>query len=104
MPELIAPLAHFLSIIQQAVHRANRAQITVFVEQRGVNLGGRLIDEPLGVQRAEHDLPLLGRKGSRRRGPWLLLASPVRDPVMTVERGPRHTDRRAGRSRADFAG
>src|SRR5450432_2633245 len=102
--QLIAALADLLRSVQKAVHRANRAEIAVFVEQCGVDFGGSLIDEPFRVQGVENGPPLLSREGSWRRGPQLLLAGTIRHLAMTVERGPRDADRRAGRGRADFAG
>ena len=36
--------------VEDAIHRARGAEIGLLLEQRGVDFGGRLIDEPLAVQ------------------------------------------------------
>ena len=50
MAQLVAPLAHFARALEQPVHRALRAEIGPFIEQRGVDRRRRLIDEALAVQ------------------------------------------------------
>jgi len=44
-PDLIAPLLDLVGGVQNAVHRARRAEIPTLIEQRGVDLRGRLVDE-----------------------------------------------------------
>jgi hypothetical protein len=53
MPRLIAPLPDFVCVGEDAIHRADRAEVRLFLEQRRMDLGGRLIDEPLAAQRVE---------------------------------------------------
>ena len=44
------PLPHFLVPGQTAIERANRAEVLALVEQRRVDLGGRLVDKARAVQ------------------------------------------------------
>ena len=53
MAELVAPLAHLVVRRQDAVHRALRAEVLPLVEQRGVDLRGREVDEARLVQHGE---------------------------------------------------
>ena len=50
---------------EQPIYGASRAQIGPLIEKRGVDLGCRLIDEALAVQRGHHCLALGG--GERPR-------------------------------------
>ncbi len=68
MPRLIAPLPDFLRGVQDAIHRARRAEIRLFLEQRGLDFRGGLIDETLAVQDVEYGLPFGGDEGARRVG------------------------------------
>ena len=52
--ELVASLTNLAVGVQQPVHRALRAQIAPFVEQRGIHLRRRAVCEPLSVQHREH--------------------------------------------------
>ena len=60
MPGLCAPLAHFVGRGEHAIHRARGAEVGLLVEQRGMNLGGRLVDEPRAVQHVEDRLAFGG--------------------------------------------
>ena len=66
MPKLIPPLAHFLMSRQQAIHSPLGAQVSAFVEQRGVHFGRRQIHEPWLVQHGEDIGPLASTKGTGR--------------------------------------
>jgi hypothetical protein len=97
MPQLIAPLPHLLACGQDAVHGADRAVVDAFVEQAGVDLGGRLIGEARRAQQIEHGLALQhGERASRAR------PRPTHDQrlgqigALTVDAGPRQIQGRAG--------
>jgi len=47
MLQLIAALTDFMVIVQDAVHRANRAVVRSFVQQGRVDRRRRFVDEPL---------------------------------------------------------
>ena len=47
MAELIATLAHLPGLLQDSVHRANRAQVGALVQPSGKDLGRRLVAEAL---------------------------------------------------------
>jgi hypothetical protein len=49
MPRLVAPLPDFLRGVQDAIHRPRRAEIGLFLEQRGLDFRRRLVDEPRAV-------------------------------------------------------
>ena len=102
MPQLIAPLANFLGLMQDAVHRADRAEVRVFVEQGGVNLGRRAIDEPLAVQRVEHRLPLRGTQRARWRGPHLGRGRCGAGLLPPIVRSAGHPQRRAARRQGEI--
>ena len=70
MPRLGAPLPDFLRGVENAIHRARGAEIRLFLEQRGLHFGGRLIDEPLAVQHVEHRLAFGGPERARRGRAW----------------------------------
>src|SRR2546426_5245471 len=74
MPELIAPLPHLGVRGQEAIHRALGAEIRALVEQGGVDLPRREVDEARRVQLLEHRRALRSperprRSPPRRRGP-----------------------------------
>ena len=67
---MIAPLTALVAGRQEPVHRANRAVITAFVEQRGIDRGRGHIGEALAVEYPEQQLLLDARecqRGSRPR-------------------------------------
>ena len=73
---LIATLSGLILSGQEPVHRANRAVITAFIEQRGVDRGRRYISEALAVEHAEQQI-LLGARECQgrsrpctRQAPW----------------------------------
>jgi hypothetical protein len=67
MTELVAPLTHLLVRGEDAVHRARRAEIRVFIEELGVDLSRCLVGEALGVEHSEHLRALVGRGSARSR-------------------------------------
>ena len=67
MPELIASLAHLAVRGEHAVHRALRAEVAAFVEQRRVDLRGRKVDEAGFVQDVEDVSGALLRRERQRR-------------------------------------
>jgi hypothetical protein len=68
-PHLIAALFDFVRRLEDPVHRARRAKIGALIEQRGMDLRRRLIDEPR-VEEIQHALPFDGIERSRRRRSW----------------------------------
>src|SRR6202171_5949628 len=71
MGELIAAFAGFTLLFEQAVHGADRAMILPFVEQRGINSGGRAILEAFSMEMSQHRFALCRTKGACRQGPRL---------------------------------
>jgi hypothetical protein len=69
MSELVAAFANFTIFREDAVHGADRAMIDALIQQGGVDLRGRLIDEPGGSQKIEHTPSFVCSKGTRRRAP-----------------------------------
>ena len=69
MARLVAPLAHFTGRGQEAIHRPRRAEIGLFFEQRGVDFGRGLVDEPIAVQHVEDGLAFVGAQRPRRGWP-----------------------------------
>jgi hypothetical protein len=47
---------------EDAIHRADRADVASFVEERGEDLGWRQVDEAGLVQQIERRLAFLGRE------------------------------------------
>ena len=66
MPRLVAPFPDFLRGVEDPIHRPRRAEIGLLFEQRGLDFGGRLIDEALTVQHVEDGLPFGGNQRARR--------------------------------------
>lgn len=105
--ELVASFADLVMLVEQAIHRANRTQVGSLIEQSGVHLGRRVIDELRGIQRFEHGLAFLGRKRSwrwrtfsrRNHGSGRSLRRPA-----AVERGPRNSECFTGWFHADGGG
>ena len=56
VPQLVSSLANFLPLVQDAVHRADRAEVLPLVQQRRVDLGRGLVGERLAVEHVE-DFP-----------------------------------------------
>ena len=67
MPGLGAPLAHFRGRREHPIHCARGTEVPLLLEQRGMDFGGRLVDEPLAVQHVEHRLAFGGTQRARRR-------------------------------------
>ena len=66
MGELIAALARFAFLFEQAIHGANRAEILSFIEQRRINSGGRAILEAFSVQMRQDRFAFRWSKSARR--------------------------------------
>src|SRR5712691_12628764 len=66
MPRLVPPLADLGCGVEDAIHRARRAEIGLLLEQRGLDFGWRVIDESLAVQHVEDRLPFGGDQRARR--------------------------------------
>ena len=94
MLELIPPLAHFLMSGQQAIHRPRGAQVSTFVEQRGVHFGWRQVHEPWLVQHGE-DIGTLA--GTERTGRGPARREGTLGPPPSVVGRPRQAERRARR-------
>lgn len=82
---MVASLAEFLLLVQEAGHRADRAEVLALIQQGRVNLDRGLVGQRLAVEHVEDPLPLLVVQGPRRLRP----ATPI-------ERGPRHAQAAAG--------
>ena len=70
-PHLIAPLLDFVRVVEDAIHRARRTEVGSLIEQGGVDLRRRLIDEAR-VEQIQEALTLdriqrAGRRRSRAR-------------------------------------
>ena len=57
--QLVASLADFLPVVEDAVHGADRAEVASLVEQGRIHLGGGQIDERFAVKHVEDFLPFL---------------------------------------------
>ena len=107
VPQLVASLADFLARVEDAVHRADRAEVPALVQQCRVDLGRSLVDERFAVQHVEDLLPLFVAQRPWRRGPWrgrwLGRRRRFGRPrlTMSIERRSRHAQRLASRCRAD---
>jgi hypothetical protein len=95
--QLVASLADFLLVVEDAVHRADRAEVLPLVQKRRVDLGRGLIGKRLAVEHVE-DLPtFLFRERPRRFGPWRRGGHRRRGPTTAVERCPGHAHAATGR-------
>jgi hypothetical protein len=65
MDELVAPLGGLARCREEPIEGALGGEVDAFVEECRVDLGGRAILEPLGMQHVEDGLPLRGIQG-----PW----------------------------------
>jgi hypothetical protein len=54
--QLVASLTDFLLVVQDAVHRADRAEVLALIQECRINLGRSLVRKRLAVQDVE-DLP-----------------------------------------------
>ena len=66
MNELIAAFARLALLFEDAVHGADRAEILAFIEQGGLDGGGRAILESLFMQTASTVARSAGRKSAGR--------------------------------------
>src|SRR3989337_3540663 len=64
--QLVPALLDLLVVIKEAVHGAYGTMVLTFVQKGGIDLIGRLIHKPVGVENIEHSLPFLGSQGARR--------------------------------------
>jgi len=99
--ELIAPLAHLALGREDAVHRAQRAEVALLVEQAGVDLGRSQVDEARLVQDLDHHRALRARARARRL-PLGLHGRPRRTPAVVAR--PRHAEGVARRRNAETGG
>ena len=58
MAPLVPALSDLAVLLQNPIHRANRAEVGSLVQKRSPHLSGRLVDEPLTVQGPEDFLAL----------------------------------------------
>src|SRR3972149_6189184 len=63
-PELVPTFSDLAVRRQNPIHRPDRAVVGSLIQKRGPHFGGRLVDKPLGVQRAEHLVSLRFAKGA----------------------------------------
>ena len=99
MGELVTPFAHRLLRGQDAIHRALRAQVLPFIEQRRDDLRGRAVDEAWAGEHVEDVLTFRFPKcpGGLAAG----LLAPGSGPLTPIEGRPGHTQRSARRRDAD---
>jgi hypothetical protein len=97
---LVSSLADFLSRVQDAVHRADRAEVLALIQKCRINLGRSLVGKRLAIEYIENLLSLLLVQRSWRLGPRDGRHGQTR-PTLPIERRPRHTQAAAGCGRAD---
>src|SRR3984957_15633433 len=102
MHELVAALAHFARAFQNPVHGANRAMITAFVQQRGVNRSRRAVLKALLMKAAQDHFPFRAIQRTRhvphgggRRRKKTQTPLPVKRSARKIESlaGGSHSDR-----------
>src|ERR1035441_355591 len=93
MTKLIAALLQLPVFSQDTMHGADRAEIDVLVQQRGIDLRRGLVAEAFRVQMIEHDLPFSRTQGPRWRGTDPAWSGWLHAPV---KRGTRHTEGATG--------
>ena len=93
MAPLVPALSDLAVLLQNPIHRANRAEVGSLVQKRGPHLGGRLVDEPLTVQGPEDFLALSLVEGSVRPRTPLRFG---RHLAPAIQRGTSHTQSLAG--------
>src|SRR5476649_2576151 len=98
MTKLVAALLQLPVFRQDAMHRADRAEINAFIDQRCKDLRRGLIAKAFRVQMIEHGLPFRDIECTRRFG-----AYPARSgwPHASIQRSPRHPEGAAGNRFAD---
>jgi hypothetical protein len=65
MGKLVAALARFAFLFEQAIHGADRAVILPFIEQRRINSGGRTILESFSMQMRQDRFAFRWSKSAR---------------------------------------
>ena len=90
---MVPALSDLAVLLQNPIHRANRAEVGSLVQKRGPHLGGRLVDEPLTVQGPEDFLALSLVEGSVRPRTPLRFG---RHLAPAIQRGTSHTQSLAG--------
>ena len=65
MDELIAALASCAILFQDAIHGPSRAKILAFIEQRGLDRGGRAILEAFGIEHGANRLAFVETQRAR---------------------------------------
>ena len=81
-------------LLQNPIHRANRAEVGSLVQKRSPHLSGRLVDEPLTVQGPEDFLALSFVESSVRPRTTLRFGRHRLAPA--IQRGTSHTQSLAG--------
>ena len=92
MPGLGAPLVDFLGRREHAIHRTRGTEVPLLLEQRGMDVGRRLVDEPLAVQHVEHRLAFGRTQRARRRRTGPRWCGAGRGAPPAIERCPGHAD------------
>ena len=92
MPGLGASVAHFAGRREHAIHRARGTEVRLLLEHRGMDCGGRLVDEALAVQHVEHRLALGGVQRARRRRTGPRGGGGRHGAPTAIERRPGHAD------------
>jgi hypothetical protein len=57
--ELVPALLDLMVLVEDAVHGTYRAVILPFIQKGCIDLLGRLVREPVGVENVEHSLPFV---------------------------------------------
>ena len=102
--QLVAPFAQLSFALEEAVHGAFRAEVNPFIEQRGVDLAGSAIHEPVTVEHGQDLLAFFGAQGQsrgRRRASRSRADRPL--PAGAIQRSSRHAQGAAGPLKANFA-
>ena len=94
MAPLVPALSDLAVLLQNPIHRANRAEVGSLVQKRSPHLSGRLVDEPLTVQGPEDFLALSFVESSVRPRTTLQFGRHRLAPA--IQRGTSHTQSLAG--------
>src|SRR5947209_3766536 len=98
MSELVTTLAHLAVLLEQAVPGARRTNVAPLIQQGGMHLVRRLVEESLRMQNFECGLTLGVGERSRRLGPG---RNGIRGRARrsgAVKRGPWNSESTTGRS------
>ena len=96
----VAWLADFLIILQDAVHRANRAEVLPLIQKRRADIGRGLVGKGRAVEHIEDLGAILVGKRPRRLNPWLGCGHGRLGPTTSVERRPAYPQAATSRGRA----